>query len=524
MKNITKNKISLYLFILLASIFTLATSLRVDSGDGATMYKVAESLAAGDGGSITVQPNTDGYSIGAWGKLYPISLHIGDGYGKWGRDGRYYAKYGIGLSLVLSPIVKVAKITSGYLPTLTENYAGQAAMVWFNALITAGTCALLFQVLTQFYTINLSKTLAILYGLGTFAFYYAKSAFSEPLTTFLLLLSLFAVSKRRFLLSGIALGGMLLVRQTSIFLVAPIVLWGLIIIWRGSSKESILLSTQYLIPVALAQLTVWEYNIYRFGDWMDYGYMSLRWDTPILVGLYSQLLSSGKGLFIYAPILLIGILGWPRFFRHKLWSILILVLVVFWLVPHSLYSNWEGGGGWGPRLLLPIVPLFFFSAGVIFILWRKHFTGRLALGLIIVVSISLQILGTTSNWARHLQRIYSNSSTSVQYFQRIYYNWPDSPILGQLISIKEEIALISNAESRDILQSLTAQAQVTNPSNWQTEAIGLLSINLPDYWFIYVSYLGILPLWGVLTIITGLIGTILFSICKLNKSLEPSVI
>lgn len=520
----TRHRVSFYLFTFLAGLYTLLTSLRVDSGDGFTMYKVADSLSAGKGVAISVKPRKAD-SFGAWGETESLSIFEGgDGYGKWGVDGRYYAKYGLGWPLVFAPILSLAKLAPRLFPTVMEDYAGQGAMVWLNALITSFTCVLLFRLLVQFYTPVLSVTLAIVYGLGTFAFYYARSAFSEPFATMLLLLALFAVSRRRFLLSGLALGGMLLVRQTTVLLALPVTFWALTSIWRERPKVSLRRGLALLIPVALGQLGVWTYNVYRFGDWLEYGYHTVRWDTPIGLGLYSQLLSPGKGILVFAPVLITGILGWPRFWRHRSWAALTSTLVVLWLVPHSLYVDWSGGGGWGPRLLLPIVPLFFFSAGETFARWSNHVLGRLTLVFLIVLSVLFQVLGTSVNWARHLQRVYESSSTPVQSFQRVHYNWSDSPLLGQLVSIKEEALLIHTPSSHDALHSFVTQAQASNPSTWQTVAIGLLSLNVPDYWFVYVSFLRVLPLWELLSLIAGLVGVVLWSALRLRRALDGNLL
>lgn len=42
--------------------------------------------------------------------------------------------------------------------------------------------------------------------------------------------------------------------------------------------------------------------------------------------------------------------------------------------------------------------------------------------------------------------------------------------------------------------------------DWQSEAVGLLSFNVPDFWFVYLSFLGVPCRWlaGILLLLVGL--------------------
>lgn len=520
----TYRKPAFFLWLFLISILTLLTSLRIDSGDGIEMYKVADSLLSGQGGAISVIPLTSD-PVGAWGKVESLeSYNGGDGYGKWGRDGNYYAKYGPGWSLVIAPFLALAKFTSSFFPTVTAEFAGKAMMVWLNALVTATSGVLLFALLAQFYSSVISVTLAIVYCLGTYALYYSRSGFSEPLVTILLLLALYANSHQKYTVSGIALGGMLFTRQTSAFLVIPLGMFVVVSIWRNNRKTAFPKFLSFVVPVAIGQFMMLGYNFYRFGNWMESGYGVVQWDTPLLLGLYSQILSPGKGLLILAPILVTGVLGFPFFFqKNRLWAVMTVILAIVWLIPHSLYRDWTGGGGWGPRLLLPIVPLFFFWAGEIFVRWNRVFIGRLALAGLVVISMYFQLLGTTANWARPLQQLYDSSTSPVEFFQRGNYDWAYSPLIGQLRTIKEESAYFTNATFRDSVNLLVRQKLLSDSPDRQTEALSLLSLNVPDYWFFYLYFLGILPLWEVIVMVASLVGLMFWSLRCLRQSLLADV-
>ncbi|MDY6876037.1 MAG: hypothetical protein SWK90_07560 [Chloroflexota bacterium] len=487
-------KMARYIFILLLALYLLSASLRIDSGDGETMYRVTYSLVTGQGLAIPMEPRmTD--TFGAWGEVEPVELFEGgDGYGLWGADGRYYAKYGLGWSLAAAPLCALGRALASLLPGATEGFLTRAAVMLLNPLLTAGAAVLLFYLARRIYSISLAVTLALLYGLGTIAWYYAESAFSEPLATLLLLGAIYAVECDHLPAAGVMLGGMILTRQMALLLALPVAAWALIRVWLDRPDRLFRSATVLLIPLAFGQLATLGYNVYRFGDPLESGYRGVAWNTPLFLGLYSLLLSPGKGLFVFMPLLLLGVLGWPAL-RRRDWAWLILGLALFHLVSHALYRDWSGGGGWGPRLLLPIVPLVLLPAGEIIPRWQARRIGRIFLVLLVALSLFIQVLGVSVNWVRHLQRVLDESATPVEYFYRVHYHWSASPITGQVRSLTEALTLVRDPASRAALAALIGPENGTFIKDWQSKAVGVLSFNVPDFWCVYLWFLGLPVGW-----------------------------
>ena len=514
-----ERRIAAALFVLLLALYLLSASLRIDSGDGESMYQVSYSLVTGQGFAIPVEPLTEDF-FGPWGEMQPVEvLNGGDGYGMWGVDGHYYAKYGLGWSLAAVPLCALGRAVAMLLPAATESFVTRATVMLLNPFLTAASGVLIFYLARRIYPASLAATLALLYGLCTIAWYYAESAFSEPLVTLLLLAAIYAVEHGHPAAAGTALGGMILTRQMALLLAVPVAIWALTRVRQAELGNLIRNAATLLVPLAVGQFAVFGYNAYRFGDPLEYGYWGVGWDTPLLLGLYSQLLSPGKGMFVFMPVLLLGILGWPALGRIRCdWACLILALVASHLVPHALYQDWAGGGGWGPRLLLPIVPLVLFPAGEIIRHWQTRRTGMILVGLLIALSLFIQALGVSVNWARHLQRVLEESTTSAEYFYRAHYRWADSPILGQARSLLEVLALTRDSASRDSMRALVDPAQASRLSDWQSQAVGSLSLNVPDFWFVYLRFLGLPASWlaGIALI---LVSTATVAALKLRRAL-----
>jgi len=489
-------RVAALLFILLTALYLLSASLRIDSGDGERMYQVSYSLVTGQGFAIPVEPLTSDF-FGPWGEVQPVGvLKGGDGYGMWGIDGRYYAKYGLGWSLAAAPFCALGRVVASLLPQVTEGFATRAAVMLLNPLLTAASGVLLFNLARRVYPTDLAMTLAVLYGLCTIAWYYAESAFSEPLVTLLLLAAITGLERGHPTTAGIALGGMVLTRQMALLLAVPVAVWALVRARQDGTGRLIRRAAALLVPLVLGQVMVFVYNAGRFSDPFEYGYWGVGWDTPLLLGLYSQLLSPGKGLFVFMPVLLLGVLGWPLLWRRqrdRAW--LLLGLAAFHLVPYALYEDWPGGGGWGPRLLLPIVPILLLPAGEVIQRWQRQRVGRAAILLLVAVSLFVQVLGVSVNWARHLQRVLDESASSVAYFYHVHYRWADSPILGQARSLQETLALLRDPDSRAAMKTLVTTANDSPTRDRQSEAVDVLSFNVPDFWFVHLWFLGLPPAW-----------------------------
>jgi hypothetical protein len=113
-----------------------------------------------------------------------------------------------------------------------------------------------------------------------------------------------------------------------------------------------------------------------------------------LVGL---LVSPGRGVLVYAPILLLALVGLVRFAQRHAWEALLLYgMVPVFIVLNSAYSIWWGGWSWGPRYLVPLLPYLLFPIiSLIEPLVIGHWPrwAWIPVASVIVLSLATQVIG-----------------------------------------------------------------------------------------------------------------------------------
>lgn len=254
-----------------------------------------------------------------------------------------------------------------------------------NAWITALNAMLLFLITRRLgYHSNVALALTLLFGLATLAWPYAKHDFAEPAVTLALLGTIYCLLRglqdQQFtwlIIGGFAiLGGIAVKYVTAMNLAALAPIPALVTLQHSqlslrSVGRAILRTAVFLGPMgvlgsaALAVLVL-VLNVQppvltnfadRFTAWLD---------LPIWIGLYGNLLSPGKSVFLYAPPLVLALFGsLPFITRHKWWALPFIAIPLLYLLVYSAKGVWYGGSAWGPRYLVPAVPLFLVMAAPI---------------------------------------------------------------------------------------------------------------------------------------------------------------
>jgi hypothetical protein len=328
---------------------------------------------------------------------------------RWGNAVYAASPFGIGLSLAYLPaLVALAPFASRlrnltatpYEPSLPYNpelYSNLPYLLssWVNPLLTAATGCL---VLILARRVGLSRPWSVgaglAFGIASPAAAYARFDFAQPLAGFALVASLTLLASPGSLPStaglvgaGASLGAMVLTRPDLAILAPWVILWTVLRTRR--LRDGFVVT----LPVGLAVAMQLVINWSKHGNPLDTGYGSLARLFPFsprttLEGILGLLFGPSHGMLIFFPLAWLSALGLRRLAREqpataRLWTGLVAMLIVF----YGAYRVWWAGWSWGPRFLLPLVPLL--TVAATFWAARASRPGRLVFVALFVVGVSI---------------------------------------------------------------------------------------------------------------------------------------
>lgn len=280
-------------------------------------------------------------------------------------DGGVTSFYGVGTIVFNLPAYAVGRTVATIVPAPFEEPALRLFFFGNGAVVLALTAACLVAIGRALGTSDRQATLvALAYATGTFAFVTAKTGFAETWTACFVTIAILQVLRwrsaphvgRHVMLTGLALGAATMMRSSAVLLVVPFVLLvGLTAPQRTRLRHLALLAAGLSVPFAAVALNNW----WRWGNPLDAGYEQMVYTTPVYEGVYGLFLSSGRGLFWFAPITLLAVFVIGRAWRASMPVTMLLVGCI--LVQVALFSRfvpWSGGNAFGPRYLLSVLPAF----------------------------------------------------------------------------------------------------------------------------------------------------------------------
>lgn len=332
--------------------------------------------------------------------------------------------------------------------------------VWlFNIFVTVLIALLFFWGgVLQGYRIKVAWLGALLLGLATMLWPYSRTFFREPLMTFFTLICfLAAISIQRnwakghlawdaiiFLFVGFA--GVFLSKAAGL-----LILPALMIILLPSPKiltsiyhrRQLFWAFAILILLVLTVLGIMRYvgadsNRFRVDKWFV-NLSEFEWKY-VVDSLLGYEISPARSIWLFSPILILGLWGGTRLIRQGDWRIVagpivgIILLTISYGV--TLYAEWWGGQGWGPRYLLPYIPIL--MLWVLPVLNEALAVGsrlylRLTVLALIIVSISVQLIGVWGSVAAYYQHL---SEQKVIVWEDGLWDWQWSPIWQNLNLLK----------------------------------------------------------------------------------------
>ena len=311
-----------------------------------------------------------------------------------GRDGRHYTKNAAAEAVIALPLTAAAEAAAGAsgLPPARRALAVRFGVSFLNAIVSAIALGVFYAGARALGASALGALAAsLLLGFTTPFWVYAKSFMAEPLQSLGLLGLVLGVaaddddpgsSRRRARRSDrLAVAGAALAVAVKLSMLPLVLAASIPVIARPPRRW-----VAPALGVAVALVTHAVYDQARFGTPFETGYgaqaTAAAYTTPLWVGLYGLLLSSGKGLAWFAPAAWLAPAGfrrmiacvplapaslpWSRWIARlgmatprgrAAWSALLATLAA--LLLYGRFQHWAGDGSFGPRYLLPVLPLLF---------------------------------------------------------------------------------------------------------------------------------------------------------------------
>ncbi len=283
------------------------------------------------------------------------------------------------------------------------------AVLLLGPILTALTTTLLYIFAHKLGYKRATGTLAVFtFILCTMALVYSKLAMGELAASLGLLVALFALNRiwvdhaPAEILCGAGLALAVGANAADVLLVPVFVLALIAPTWQTASpREHTTRLARFAVPLLAVGAALAAYNYARFGSVLQTGYHFASgqegFTTPLWWGVLGLTISPVRGFFLYNPPALLALFGWPRFHRaHRSLSWVMIAVVLSQLFIFGAWWAWWGGYGWGPRFLLPLVPLVILACLPLFETVARRgskLSARFIVGAILAAGFAVQIAG-----------------------------------------------------------------------------------------------------------------------------------
>lgn len=448
-----KKFIVYYFFFLLFSLSLFCSGV-VDSQDGFQYLAVARNIYYQH--EPTAPPYE--YTGGVWnGQNIHMSTQVGN-------NGKTYSHTGIGYSLSFIPAVALSDLLyklynvpppvhfpleSDWFILLTASFT--------NAFFAAFLGVILFLYFLKLkIDFNKALFLSLISIFTTNLFALAKHSYAHMMFTAFLLLAFYLLKeysisrKKIFLIASAFAYGIISVTYNQTFLLAafPLGIYYLLLnkvrINPNSLKKAFKDGVIYFVTFSpFIFFYFWLENLRAVSGgnnvsnptfFVDYvQYMAKPSQLPLIFeGIFGQLLSPGRSIFIYSPILLLILIFWYKIKRQVYPELVVfLLLSISYIILyakqisyepdiHKFIGYWTGELSWGPRYLLPLIPFGMLIVGHIY-QQLKNKAKIFIVYPLLIVGLFVEIIGVTIPYQTKLHGLDTDIYVSGYHYTSFLY-------------------------------------------------------------------------------------------------------
>lgn len=327
------------------------------------------------------------------------------------------------------------------------------------------------------YGLGVASGAALLYGTATFVWVHSRFFFREPLFSLLLLICLYSLWCWRInpvpagqragwlILSLMTFGGAMLAKVTALLFLPALITAA---IPRRFGHRTLLIGVAIM---AMGFITLMGFALNVPGVRFRYlgkilSDLSLdQWVEAVRAWLFSP----GASLWAFSPILIAALVGAWALMRARRWRqvVLPLILSVCAMGGYAAFRGWYSGLGWGPRYLLPLIPFLCLWLLPVLKWAADHPSVRLVLGVLIAISVAVQIVGVSVPPTLHGDTLAALVPARYPWIEGVW-ELPYSPLVS----------------------ALKEGATVTSPLMWvTTQQFGLIGL------YTLLIVIGVIYLW-----------------------------
>ncbi len=309
----------------------------------------------------------------------------------------------------------------------------QAALL-LNIPVTALTAAVLYLSLSEFScSRRLRLAVALTFGLATLAWPYSHYLFREPLAALLLLVTMWAAIRfwykptlASFFVGAVAFALGVSVKLTLLAFFPFYVAFIIALVFRRLAWRDAL--PAILLPIAaLALIVLATAGLASLFPDLLAGYLRKWPDWPAFVALW---VSPGWGLLTFAPALWLAVIGaGPLLRRHPAMAFLVWGGSLFFVMQASAHPIWWGYWAYGPRQLLPLIPVLCLSMPF-GLQWLAARGRRIGFGVACLLAVTgglVQAVGVMVPFGNYIRQMLFPAGITGE---SLTWNWPLSLPVG----------------------------------------------------------------------------------------------